>query len=230
MQKRSIQLSKKRGGERKRERESRGNHSPGIFHFQREFMTIPAASRRRSLHSLSLSLSFSPPFTGRIGSSLQRGLPVWYRSTVEAHELFSRLCPWENTRVAPVGIVNAAANCARRRRPPLARLLNIAFFFRHRYRHRFPRIGQPPPPSSSSLDSPLSINRQIFQPRHLRVTGRFDWPRGYLGGGGRNSPPPPPPRLSNSSSSNVVVIAVCSADSSGSYVAAGRRALQLFPA
>ncbi|KAL2727936.1 AF4/FMR2 family member 4 isoform X5, partial [Vespula maculifrons] len=22
----------------------------------------------------------------------------------EAHELFSRLCPWENTRVAPVGI------------------------------------------------------------------------------------------------------------------------------
>lgn len=26
------------------------------------------------------------------------------------------LCPWENTRVAPVGIVNATANCARRRR------------------------------------------------------------------------------------------------------------------
>jgi len=39
------------------------------------------------------------------------------RSTVRrAHELFSRLYPWENTRVAPVGIVNATANCARRRR------------------------------------------------------------------------------------------------------------------
>lgn len=61
--------------------------------------------------------------------------PPWspairYRTTDEAHELFSRLCPWENTRVAPVGIVNAAANCARRR-PLLAlarSLLNIAFF------------------------------------------------------------------------------------------------------
>lgn len=49
-------------------------------------------------------------------SSFHFALAVWYRSTVEAHELFSRLWPWENTRVAPVGIVNAAANCARRRR------------------------------------------------------------------------------------------------------------------
>lgn len=53
----------------------------------------------------------------------------------EAHELFSRLCPWENTRVAPVGIVNATANCARRRRrrPRAAggwtRRMNIIAFF-----------------------------------------------------------------------------------------------------
>lgn len=53
----------------------------------------------------------------------------------EAHELFSRLCPWENTRVAPVGIVNATANCARRRRRrPLSgqpASLNITFFHDH---------------------------------------------------------------------------------------------------
>lgn len=53
----------------------------------------------------------------------------------EAHELFSRLCPWENTRVAPVGIVNATANCARRRRRRLLSdqlaSLNIVFFHDH---------------------------------------------------------------------------------------------------
>lgn len=75
--------------------------------------------------SLSASLRSLVPLVAPFGA----GAPS------EAHELFSRLCPWENTRVAPVGIVNATANCARRRRrrPLSGQLasLNIAFFHDH---------------------------------------------------------------------------------------------------
>ena len=141
--------------ERKRERESsRRYRSPSFSTFSANLWRY----YRAVVDVVAPLGSTVPPFPA-VSSFLQTGLAVWYRSTVEAHELFSRLCPWENTRVAPVGIVNAAANCARRRRP-LAWILNIAFF-RHRYR---PFPSPNPQPLYRTLSASVSDSANHLHP------------------------------------------------------------------
>lgn len=150
---RSLRVSNEREKERERE-SSRRYRSPSFSTFSANLWRY----YRAVVDVVAPLGSTVPPFPA-VSSFLQTGLAVWYRSTVEAHELFSRLCPWENTRVAPVGIVNAAANCARRRRP-LAWILNIAFF-RHRYR---PFPSPNPQPLYRTLSASVSDSASHLHP------------------------------------------------------------------